>query len=224
GDGDGDGDGDVPGTGGSVGDGDGDAPSTGGAGTGGGQNGTGGGNTVMRVPGTDSYNCEPPTGSPGTLQLTQVASGYNGPVLLAHAPNDPRLFVVEQGGLIKIVNGGTFLDISDRLPDLGEYDERGLLGLAFAPDYATSGLFYVHYNRSGDGATVIAEYSVSSDANVANENSERVVLTVNQPYQNHNGGTIAFGGDGYLYIALGDGGGPENNQWGGDPDGNGQNA
>src|SRR5690606_34534282 len=58
----------------------------------------------------------------------------------------------------------------------------------------------------------------------ANENSERVVLTVNQPYQNHNGGTIAFGGDGYLYIALGDGGGPENNQWGGDPDGDGQNA
>jgi glucose/arabinose dehydrogenase len=221
--GDGDGDGDGSGTGGVSGDGDGDVPSTGGSGTGGGD-GTGGGTTAVRVPGTDNYNCEPPTGTPGTLQLTQIASGYDGPVLLTHAPNDPRLFIVEQGGLIKIVNGGTFLDISNRLPDLGDYDERGLLGLAFSPDYATSGLFYVHYNRSGDGATVIAEYSVSGNADVADENSERVVLTVNQPFENHNGGTIAFGGDGYLYVALGDGGGPASSQYGGDPDGNGQNA
>jgi glucose/arabinose dehydrogenase len=94
--------------------------------------------------------------------------------------------------------------------------ERGLLGLAFAQDYETSGLFYVNYTNL-DGDTVIARYSVSSDPNAADEDSAEILLTIDQPRANHNGGTVAFGADGYLYIGMGDGGG------GGDPDNLAQN-
>jgi len=120
------------------------------------------------------------------------------------------------------VNGETqnepFLDIEDRAQTSdNDGDERGLLGLAFHPDYQQNGLFYVHYSARGSGDTTVSEFSVSSDDNLADPNSERVVLSESQPAGNHNGGMIEFGPDGFLYIALGDGGG------GGDQFGNGQN-
>jgi glucose/arabinose dehydrogenase len=192
----------------------------------GGSVGTGGA-PILRVPGTDNYNCDPAEGAPGTLQLTEVGSGFTQPILVVHPPNDARLFVVEQEGVIKLNGGGTFLDITDRVIGPQESnnsaDERGLLGLAFHPNFAQNGLFYVHYNQSPTGNSIVAEYSVGASADEANKDSERVLLTVSQVHINHKGGTIAFGPDGHLYIGLGDGGGADGDNWGGDPDGNGQN-
>lgn len=142
------------------------------------------------------------------LPLTLVQGGYSSPIFVTNA-GDARLFAVEQGGRIKIVGGGTFLDLSGVVSPGG--GERGLLGLAFHPNYASNGLFFVDYTRQSDGATVIAEYRRSnSDPNQANPSSGRVVLVIGQPYSNHNGGWIGFKGQ-YLYIAMGDGGS------GGDP-------
>lgn len=215
--GDGDGDGSGVNTGGSLG--------SGGSGSGGAM-GTGG-SPDLRVPGTDNYNCSPPEGAPGTLQLTEVGSGYTQPILVVHPPNDSRLFVVEQEGVIKINGGGTFLDISDRAIGPQESnnsaDERGLLGLAFHPNFAQNGLFYVHYNQSPSGNSIVAEYSVGASPDQANKDSERILLTVNQVHINHKGGSIVFGPDGHLYIGLGDGGGSDGDNWGGDPDRLGQN-
>lgn len=155
------------------------------------------------------------------LGLELVADGLVSPLTL-HAPEgDPRLFVIEQTGQIRIIEDGTllaepFLDVADRMVTLGGgYDERGLLGLAFHPGYADNGLFYVHYSaplRAGgpagfDHTSYISEFRVSDDPNVADPNSERLVIDIDQPQGNHNGGALAFGPDGYLYIALGDGGG-----------------
>jgi glucose/arabinose dehydrogenase len=128
------------------------------------------------------------------------------------------LFVVEKAGTIRIIQDGAvietpFLDITDRVGS-GAY-EQGLLGLAFAPNYAESGLFYVNYTYL-DGNTVVSRYSVTDDPNVADPASEEIVLQQVQPYPNHNGGHLAFGPDNYLYIGLGDGGS------GGDPQGNAQ--
>src|SRR4030095_15339060 len=125
--------------------------------------------------------------------------------------------VVEQEGRIRIVKSQTllstpFLDISARVSCCGE---RGLLSVAFPPNYANKGHFYVNYTNN-DGNTVIARYRVTSDPDVANLNSEEILLTIEQPFANHNGGQIAFGPDGYLYIGMGDGGSA------GDPQGNGQ--
>lgn len=138
-----------------------------------------------------------------------VAKGLNQP-LGAVAPNDGsnRLFIVEKGGVIRIFTKGAlvdkpFLDITDRVDSSGS--EQGLLGLAFAPDYAKSGLFYLDYIDK-NGNTVVSRYKVTEDANAADAGSEQVVLRQQQPYPNHNGGQIAFGPDGYLYIGLGDGG------------------
>lgn len=148
-----------------------------------------------------------------------IASGFTQPVQVTHAGDGTRrLFVVEQTGAIKIVQGGQvlatpFLDISAGITCCRE---RGLLGLAFHPDYERNGFLYVNYTRISDGATVVARYSVSSDPNRANPNSASTLLTVAQPYANHNGGQLLFGPDGYLYIGMGDGGS------GGDPQGNGQ--
>lgn len=133
-----------------------------------------------------------------------------------------RLFVVEQAGTIRVfendpeVDGsGVFLDIRERVRDAG--NEEGLLGLAFHPDYAQNGTFFVDYTASDPRRTVIARYRVDpQDPNRALPGSEEVVLEVPQPYGNHNGGQIAFGPDGYLYVSMGDGGS------GGDPQGNGQ--
>ena len=147
------------------------------------------------------------------LPLELVQAGFASPVFVTHA-TDSRLFVVEQGGLIKIVGGGTFLDISDRVLAGGE---QGLLGLAFHPSYASNGLFYVYYTRAGDAANVVSEFHRSAaDANAGDPSSERVVLAMSDPYSNHNGGWIGFKGAN-LYIATGDGGA------GGDPENRAQN-
>jgi len=127
--------------------------------------------------------------------------------------NSNRLFVVEQGGRIIVFENSSsvssstvFLDISNLIEASGS--EQGLLGLAFHPDYASNGLFYVNYTAKADGATVVARYQVSSqNANQADTSSALILLTVSQPFTNHNAGQIAFGPDGYLYIGLGDGGG-----------------
>jgi glucose/arabinose dehydrogenase len=147
------------------------------------------------------------------LDTIRVAAGLSQPIYVTAPANDGRLFIVEQGGLIRVVSGGVllptpFLDVTSLVISTGE---RGLLGLTFPANYASSGLFYVNYTRTGDGATVIARYRVSANPNVANAASAEILLTIEQPAANHNGGHLAFGPDGYLYIGMGDGGG------GGDP-------
>jgi glucose/arabinose dehydrogenase len=137
-------------------------------------------------------------------------------------PNDEsdRLFVVEQEGIISVFPRNaptakkTFLDIAARVDDAGS--EEGLLGLAFHPQYKTNGFFYVNYTASNPERTVISRFKVSSDADKADASSEFIIMTFSQPYSNHNGGQVAFGPDGYLYIAIGDGGS------GGDPQNHGQ--
>lgn len=160
----------------------------------------------------------PPDPDLATLQLEQVATGLSSLVDLAVPPGDARLFLVEQRGRILIVRNGSalqnpFLDIRDRVVSGGE---RGLLGLAFPPDYATSGVFYVDYTGAG-GETRVSRFRLSSP-DQADPASEEIILRVDQPFSNHNGGQIAFGPDGMLYVALGDGGS------GGDPLGAGQDA
>lgn len=151
-----------------------------------------------------------------TLQL--FAQGFSSPVEMAHA-GDSRLFVVEQQGKIKIlnpdgsVNPVPFLDVSTLISTGGE---RGLLGLAFSPDYADDGYFYLNYTNT-QGNTVIARYQVSENPDVAQTNGT-IILTFDQPFSNHNGGTIKFGPDACLWISTGDGGS------GGDPQNNGQNT
>lgn len=154
-----------------------------------------------------------------TLGLDTIASGFDRPVFLTAPPNDTtRLFIVEQSGLIRIIRNDStlvpaFLDLSDSLSNGGE---QGLLGLAFDPDYASNGRFYVSYTRS-NGNSVLARYLVSSgNPDVADPGTGQTLLTVPQPFSNHNGGGIAFGPDRYLYFGLGDGGS------GGDPQGYGQ--
>lgn len=155
-----------------------------------------------------------------TIDIELFATGLNKPVNIKHAGDD-RLFVVEQNGTIKIissegvVNSTPFLNIISRVINInGIGDERGLLGLAFHPNYANNGFFYVNYiNTSGN--TVISRFSRISE-NTADPNSELILLTYNQPFSNHNGGDMAFGPDGYLYISSGDGGS------GGDPQNNSQ--
>jgi glucose/arabinose dehydrogenase len=142
------------------------------------------------------------------IQLTPVLAGLSSPVFVTSAlDGSGRLFIVEQAGRIKVVEQGSqsptvFANIVSRVLSGGE---RGLLGLAFHPQYRTNGRFFVDYTRRPDGATVIAEYHVSADPNVA-EPGETVLLTIPQPFANHNGGMVAFGPDGYLYIGMGDGG------------------
>lgn len=157
-----------------------------------------------------------------TVALQSFATGFTAPTEITHPVGDSRLFVVQQAGSIKIlnangtVNATSFLSLGSTVVLSG--GERGLLGLAFHPNYATNGYFYINYTRAGDGATVIARYSVSTtDANVANASSGTILLTIAQPASNHNGGTIKFGSDGFLYIGMGDGG------FGGDPDNRAQN-
>jgi glucose/arabinose dehydrogenase len=161
-----------------------------------------------------------PAPPPLSLSFTPVASGLSAPVAISHAGDGSnRLFLVQQAGQVRILAAGTllptpFIDIADRLTSGGE---QGLLGLAFPPGYAQKGYFYLHYSRQGDGATVLSRFLVSADPNLALPASEQVLLTVPQPFANHNGGQLAFGPDGMLYLALGDGGS------GGDPQGHGQN-
>lgn len=150
--------------------------------------------------------------APGdTIVLTRIASGLSRPVDVTFAPEDrSRIFIVEKPGRIRVILNGAllatpFLDITALVNDGG--NEQGLLGMAFAPDYQESGVFYVNYTGgSGAGYTVVARYQVTADPNVANPGSAQIVLTLTQPYTNHNGGQIKFGADGYLYIGFGDGG------------------
>ena len=155
----------------------------------------------------------------GDLELLSIGM-FATPIYVAAPPSDgERVFVVEQGGRIRLVRAGTlstpdFLDITTLVLSGGE---RGLFSMAFAPDYATSGRFYVYYTAQDPaGELTIAEYRRSANPDVA-EVSGRIVLSIPHPVGNHNGGQLQFGPDGYLYIATGDGGG------GGDPDRNGQN-
>jgi Glucose / Sorbosone dehydrogenase/Putative binding domain, N-terminal len=143
------------------------------------------------------------------IQLVPVVSGLSSPVFVTNAGDGSnRLFIVEQGGTIRVMQPGAttptlFLDIRTKVVAGGE---QGLLGLAFDPQYSTTGRFFVYYTRIGDGTIVIAEYQVSTDPNVANP-TEKVLLTIPHPTNtNHNGGMLAFGPDNYLYIGVGDGG------------------
>ena len=153
-----------------------------------------------------------------TLQ-TVISSDLSKPVFLTHAGDQShRLFVLEQDGIIRILENGKllktpFLDISHLLSTGGE---RGLLGLAFHPNYDHTGRFFVNYTRAKNGATVIAEYHVSSNP-YRSDTQEKILLVIQQPYGNHNGGMIEFGPDKLLYIGMGDGGS------GGDPENRAQN-
>ena len=145
----------------------------------------------------------PPAGPPG---LQEIASGLRFPLHLSSPPGDERLFVLEKGGVIRVIKGGSlldapFLDITPKVLSTG--GEQGLLGLAFFPDYATTGRFLVHYtDRSG--TSQISMFRVSADPDRADP-AESVVLSVTRPGHAHNGGQILFGPEGYLYIGLGDG-------------------
>ncbi|MDQ4026484.1 MAG: PQQ-dependent sugar dehydrogenase [Actinomycetota bacterium] len=153
------------------------------------------------------------------IELRTVVEGLEQPLLVTNARDgSDRQFIVEQVGRIRIVRDGEllaepFLDVSEFITAGGE---QGLLGLAFHPEYRANGRFFINYTDL-EGDTVVAEYqSDSAEADVASPDSARILLRVDQPYANHNGGALAFGPDGYLYIALGDGGS------GGDPHNNGQ--
>lgn len=156
------------------------------------------------------------------LATIPLVSGINSPIDLKHCGDD-RLFVADRAGRIRVINAdGTlrptpFLDITSKISS-STSGEEGFLGFVFSPDYKTSGKFYVDYtsNIAGQLTSVVEEYKVSADTNIANPSSALTILTQSQPYNNHNGGNLMFGKDGYLYINVGDGGS------GGDPQGNGQ--
>jgi glucose/arabinose dehydrogenase len=165
----------------------------------------------------------PPPATSNSLRLQTVTAVLSSPVFLTAPTGDVgRLFIVEQGGLIRILNSldGTprataFLDVAGLIVTGGE---QGLLGMAFDPNYAGNGRFYIYYtNTAGD--IVIARYGVSSNPDIANAGAQAILKTIAHPTnQNHNGGMLAFGPDGCLYAGIGDGGGR------GDPNGNAQNT
>lgn len=145
------------------------------------------------------------------IALAPYASGFSLPVFISHADDgSQRVFIVEQGGVIRIVRNGVpnaapFLDITDRVLSGGE---QGLLSVAFPPGYTSKGYFYVNYTRSPDGATVVSRFRTTADPDIVDPSVEEIIITVEQPFANHNGGQLAFGPmDGFLYIGMGDGGG-----------------
>jgi glucose/arabinose dehydrogenase len=150
------------------------------------------------------------------LTTVPVVSGLSQPLFLTYPPQDTtRLFVIQRGGLIRIIKNGSlvaapFMNINSLITTAGS--EQGLLGLAFHPQYAANRFFYLNYTRKADSATVVSRFEgspTSQDTGLVA--TESILLVVPQPYANHNGGMMAFGPDGYLYIGLGDGGN------GGDP-------
>jgi glucose/arabinose dehydrogenase len=166
----------------------------------------------------EGYNVGDPLPGDSGIAAVMIVDGLDSPLFLTAPPSDARLFLVERDGRIRIVRDGQliptpFLDITDLVATGGE---RGLLGLAFHPSYADNGVFFVNYSdRNGD--TRIERYTVSEDADRADRESATLVLAIDQPYGNHNGGMIAFGPDGMLYVGMGDGGSAN------DPHGHGQN-
>jgi glucose/arabinose dehydrogenase len=187
----------------------------GGGGAGGGVGGSGGGGPDL--------NCPPePSGAIPALKLTEIATGLAQPIFVTGAPNDTtRLYVVLRSGTIRIMKDGNllpqpFLDVSNIIVDNG--GEQGLLGLAFHPNYAQNGRFFVYYTANdADDSNTVAEYVRSADPDVANPMEVKKLIAISDFAGNHNGGMLAFGKDGYLYIGTGDGGG------GGDPQETGQN-
>ena len=193
-----------------------------------------GGTTTSPSTSTSQPAPATPTGtSPaqGSFKFTEVVTGLENTVYVTHAGDGSgRLFVVEQVGRIRIVKDGVlfaapFLDIRSLVASGGE---RGLLSVAFHPQYETNGMFIVDYTRSGSGAdvgdTVIARYKVSAvDSHIADPASAEVLLVIDQPQGNHNGGLVTFGPDGMLYVGSGDGGNAADVGPGHAPEGNGQN-
>jgi hypothetical protein len=166
--------------------------------------------------------CSDPAGpdasEPVDVAAEVVIQGLSSPLFLTAPAGDDRLFVVERGGRIVIVENGValqqpFLDVSSLITAGGE---QGLLGLAFHPDYASTGHFFVNYTDADDASTEVVRYTVSADPDVGDPDSDVLVISIHQPFSNHNGGMIAFGPDGMLHIGMGDGGG------GGDLDNNAQ--
>lgn len=156
-----------------------------------------------------------------SVSLQMIAADLVSPVFLTQPPNDERLFVVDQVGVIRVVKDGQlqpepFLDLKNKIIDLkDEHEERGLLGLAFHPEFNSNGRFFVYYSaplrrtapNGFDHTSVVAEYmATGNNREKADPASEKVVMYVDQPYDNHNAGTLMFGPDGYLYVSLGDGG------------------
>jgi len=144
------------------------------------------------------------------LAMRNWATGLDNPVVVTHCGDD-RLFVVERSGVVRIVSDSMtvepvpFLDIQDSVDD--GFNEQGLLGLAFEPDYLTTGYFYVFYNHADPATNRLSRFQVTEDPNVADPASEQILIDVADPDWNHNGGDLHFGPDGYLYISFGDGGG-----------------
>jgi glucose/arabinose dehydrogenase len=167
--------------------------------------------------GSNPSNGEPPPEGEAEPALELVVDGLASALHLTAPPGDARLFIVEQQGRIRIVENGSllptpFLTVTERIYSGGE---RGLLSMAFHPQYSQNGYFFINYtDRTGD--TRVVRYRVSANRNVADPASAQEILHVPQPYANHNGGLVAFGPDGKLYVGMGDGGGS------GDPDENGQ--
>ncbi len=153
--------------------------------------------------------CTPRTGT--TIALAPFVTGLDQPIWISSPDGDPRQFVIEQSGVIRVIKNGVllptpFLDLSGAAGPVLAGGERGLLGLAFHPDFGNNALFYVNFTRKPDGATVIAEFRASVGTDTSDVASRRDVLVIDQPFANHNGGGIEFGNDGKLYIGMGDGG------------------
>lgn len=189
------------------------ATNTGGGGNAGGQGGGG-------------IACDEPGGAIPPLQLTEIASGLEYPLFVTSAPGDSsRLYVVEQNGRIQLIKNGAlqsepFLDISALVQQVEfQQDERGLLGLAFHPEFARNGRFFVYYNDDQGSALTLAEFSrQAGNPDTAEVTPVRTFFAVSDGLQgNHNGGMLVFGPDGFLYVGVGDGGGS------GDPNNHGQN-
>ena len=160
------------------------------------------------------------TSAASAIGLAPVGRGFTDALYVAQAPGEQRLLVVTRTGVIRPITakgtpGRPWLDIRDRVGSAGI--EQGLLGLAFAPDFATSGRFYVDYTNA-QGDTRVVEFRSRPNAVRVNTRTARVVLSQRQPFPNHNGGNLQFGPDGMLYIGFGDGGGQK------DPDNNGPNT
>lgn len=195
-----------------------------GCGGGGGSDTGGGGGTTGGTPqvppfGIDtrpsvaSFDLPTSAGNPGVIDLVPAFPNlsFSAGIYLSGVPGDTRLLVAQQGGQVRafvpsvsVATSRLIIDLSGRVQFGGE---QGLLGIAFDPNFAANRFIYAHYSRRGDGATIIARYTWDATADAAALASEKIILVVAQPASNHNGGTIAFGPEGYLYIALGDGGG-----------------